>query len=84
MEEEKLKDLNKNYSRPENVPNTATPKCNSEIWKFNLASTYRMNEIELQRVEDLHEKAAYAVKVASNKIMSSNLLQEQNKELSYS
>ena len=29
----------------------------------------------------MHVKAAYAVKVASDKIMSSNLLQEQSKEL---
>ena len=81
MEEEKLKDLNKKYSRPENCPNIATPKCNSEISKSNLISTYRMNEIELQRIENLHVKAAYAVTVACDKIMSSNLLQEQSKEL---
>ena len=81
MEEEKLKDLNKKYSRPENCPNMATPKCNSEIWKSNLTSTYRMDETGLQRIENLHVKAAYAVTVASDKIMSSNLLQEQSKEL---
>ena len=40
-----------------------------------------MNEIELQRIENLHVKAAYAVTVASDKIMSSNLLQEQSKEV---
>ena len=58
----------------------ANPKCNSEIWKSNLNS-YRMNEIELHRIEHLHVKAAYAVTVASDKIMGSNLLQEQSKEL---
>ena len=40
-----------------------------------------MNEIELQRIEHVHIKAAYAVTVASDKIMGSNLLQEQSKEL---
>ena len=40
-----------------------------------------MNEIEIQIIENLHVKAAYAVTVASDKIMSSNLLQEQSKEL---
>ena len=40
-----------------------------------------MNEIEIQRIENLHVKAAYAVTVASDKIMSPNLLQEQSKEL---
>ena len=40
-----------------------------------------MNEIELQRIENLHVKTAYAVTVASDKIMSFNLLQEQSKEL---
>ena len=29
IEEEKLKDLNKKYSRPKNCPNMVTPKCNS-------------------------------------------------------
>ena len=81
MEEEKLKDINKKYSRPENCSNMVTPKCNSEIWKSNLTSTYRMNEKEIQRIENLHVKAAYAVTVASDKIMNSNLLQEQSKEL---
>ena len=54
MEEEKLKDLNKKYSRPDNYTNMVFPKCNSEIWRSNLTSTYRMNEIELQRIENLH------------------------------
>ena len=81
MEEEKLKDLNKKYSRPENCPKMVTPKCNSEIWKSKLTSTCRMNEKELQRIKNLHVKATYAVTVASDKIMSSNLLQEQSKEL---
>ena len=81
IEKEKLKDQNKKYSRPENCPNMVTPKCNSEIWKSNLTPTYRMNEIELQRKENLHGKAAYAVAIASDKIMTSNLLQEQSKEL---
>ena len=58
MEEEKLQDLNKKYSRPENCLNMVTPKCNSEIWKSNPTSTYRMNEIELQRIENLHVKTA--------------------------
>ena len=40
-----------------------------------------MNEIELQRIENLHVKTAYAVTVASDKIMSFNLLQEQSKKL---
>ena len=40
-----------------------------------------MNEIELPRIENLHVKASYAVTVASDKIRSSNLLQEQSKEL---
>ena len=80
-EEEKLKDLHKKYSRPGNCPNMVTPKCYSQIWKSNLTSTCRMNEIELQRMENLHVKVAYAVTVASDKIMNSNLLQEQSKKL---
>ena len=40
-----------------------------------------MNVIKLQIIEYLLVKAAYAVTVASDKIMSSNLLQEQSKEL---
>ena len=79
MEKKKPKDLNKKYSRPENCPNMVTPKCNSEIWKSNLTSTYRMNEVELQRIENLHVKASYTVTVASDNIRSSNLLQEQRK-----
>ena len=51
------------------------------MWKSNPTSTYKMNKIELPRIENLHVKAAYAVTVASDKIMSSNLLQEQSKEL---
>ena len=58
MAEEKLKDLNKKYSRPENCPNMVTPKCNSEIWKSNPTSIYRMNETELQRIQNLHVKTA--------------------------
>ena len=77
-EEEKLKDLHKKYSRPGNCPNMVTPKCNSQIWKSNLTSTCRMNETELQRIGNLHVKVAYAVAVASDKIMNSNLLQEQS------
>ena len=53
MEEEKLKDLNKKYRRPENCPNMMTPKCNSEIWKSTLTSTYRVNEIDIKRIEHL-------------------------------
>ena len=51
------------------------------MWKSNPTSTYKMNKIELPRIENLHVKAAYAVTVASDKIMSFNLLQEQSKEL---
>ena len=58
MEKEKFKDLNKKYSRPENCPNMVTPKCNSEIWKSNLTSSYRINEADLQRIENSHVKAA--------------------------
>ena len=47
MEEEKLKDLNKKYSRPDNCTNMVTPQSNSKIWKSNVTSTYRVNEIEL-------------------------------------
>ena len=53
MEEEKLKDLNKQFRRPENCPNMVTPKCNSEIWKSTMTSTYRMDEIDIQRTENL-------------------------------
>ena len=81
MEEGKVKDLNKKYSKPENCPNIVTSKCNTEIWKSNLTLSNKMNEIDLQRIENLHVKAAYPVTVASDKIMSSNFLQEQSKEL---
>ena len=58
-----------------------TPKCDTEIWKSNLTLSHRMNEIDFQRIENSHVKAAYAVTVASDKIMGSNLLQEQSKKL---
>ena len=58
-----------------------TPKCNTEISKYNLTSIYKRNEIELQRIDHLHFKVPYTVTVASDKIMRSNLLQEQSKEL---
>ena len=80
MEEEKFIDLNKKYSRPESCPNMVSPKCNTEIWKSNLTSSYKMNKIDLQRTENLHAKAAYAVTVTSDKIMAANLSQKQSKE----
>ena len=54
MEKEKFKDLNKKYRRPEKCANMATPNCNTEIWKSNLTSLYKMNKIDLQRIENLH------------------------------
>ena len=57
-----------------------TRKCKIEIWKSNLTSSHKMNKTDIQRIENSHVKAAYAVTVASGKIMSSNLLQEKRKE----
>ena len=81
MEKEKFKVLNKRCSRRGNCPSMVTPKCNTEIWKSNLTSSYKMNERDFQRIENFHVKVAYAMTVASDKTMSSNILQEQNKEL---
>ena len=51
MEEKKLEDLNKKSSLPENCPNMVTLKFNSDIWKSNLTSAYKMNKIKLHRIE---------------------------------
>ena len=50
MDEEKFKALHKKYNVPENCPNIIVPKCNAKIWKNNLTSPYRINEIRLQNM----------------------------------
>ena len=41
-----LRHFIKKYNKPENCPNIIAPKCNAKIWKNNLTSHYRMNEIK--------------------------------------
>ena len=75
-----FKALNKNYNLPENCPTMIVPKCNAEIWKSNLNSPCRINEIRLQ---NLSAKAAYAVAEACGKILEkmSKMKRNQSKEL---
>ena len=49
MEEEKLKNLNKKYKRPENCPHVSTPKVNSEVWNEHLAAN-RMTDLSLCKI----------------------------------
>ena len=83
MDEEKFKALHKKYNVPENCPNIIVPKCNGEIWKNNLTSPYRINEIRLQNIQNLTVKAAYAVTEACDKILNKmgKMKQELSKEL---
>ena len=48
MEEEKLKNLNKKYKRPEKCPQLSASKVNSEVWNENLLTVNRMTDISLQ------------------------------------
>ena len=43
--------------------------------------SYKINKIDLQRIEKSHVKAAYTLTVASDKTICSNLLQKQSKKL---
>ena len=52
-----FKALNKNYNLPENCPTMIVPKCNTEIWKSNLKSRYRINEIRLQNLSAMKKWA---------------------------
>ena len=60
MEEEKLKNLNKKYKRPENCPHVSTPKVNSEVWNEHLAAN-RMTDLSLCKILLLNVSAAYAI-----------------------
>ena len=53
MDEEKFKPLHKKYNVPENCLNIIVPECNAEIWKNNLTSPYRTDEIRLQNIQTL-------------------------------
>ena len=59
------------------------PKCNSEIWKNNLNSPYRINGIRPQSIQDLSVKAVYAVTEVCDKILDKmgKIKQNQSKEL---
>ena len=80
---EKFKTLYKKYNVLENCPNIIVPKCNAEIWKNNLTSPYRINEIRLQNIQNLSVKASYAVTEACDKILNKmgKMKQNQSKEL---
>ena len=83
MDEEKFKALHKKYNVPKNCPNIIVPKCNAEIWKNNLNSPDRINEIRLQNIQNLTVKAAYAVTETCDKILNKigKMKREQSKEL---
>ena len=69
MDDEKFEELNKKCNAPENCPNMIVPKRNAEIWKSNLNSPYRINEISLQSIQILSVKASHAVTEAFDKIL---------------
>ena len=83
VDEKNFKALNKKYNVLENCPNMIDPKCNEEIWKNNLNSPYRINEMRLQSIQNLSVKATYAVTEACDKILGKmgKMKQDQSKEL---
>ena len=83
VDEKKFKALNKKYNVPENCPNMIYPKYNEEIWKNNLSSPYRINEMRRQSIQNLSVKATYAVTEACDKILYNmgKMKQDQSKEL---
>ena len=83
MDGKKFKALLKKYNVPENCPNIIDPRRYAEIWKNNLTSPHRINEIRLQNIENLSVKAAYAVTEACDKILNKmgKMKQDQSKEL---
>ena len=83
MDEEKFEALHKKYNVPQNCPNIIVPKCNAEIWKSNLTSPYRINEIRLQNIQNFSVRAAYAVEQDCDKTLNKmgKMKQDQSKEL---
>ena len=69
MEEEKLKNLNKEYKRPENFPHLSAPKINSEIWNENLLTANRMTDISLRKIQLLNVSAAYIITETCGKVI---------------
>ena len=57
MDEEKFKAFHKKHNIPENCPNIIVPKCNAKIWKNNLTSPYRMNEIKKKQTSSPYGEA---------------------------
>ena len=60
--EEKLKNLNKKYKRPENCPHISVPKINSEVWNDNLLTANRMTGVSLCKIQLLNVFAAYTTR----------------------
>ena len=72
-EEEKFKNINKKYRRPENFPNIVAPKVRispSEIWNKNLQALHWVTDINLMKIQLLNLSAAYAVIEACEKLIS--------------
>ena len=69
MEEEKFRNLNKKYKRPENCPHLSAPEINSEIWNENLLTANHMTDISLCKIQLLNVSAEYAVPKTCEKVI---------------
>ena len=69
MEEEKLKNFNKKYKRPENCLHLSAPKINSEIRNENFVTANHMTDISLCKIQLLNVSAAYAVTETCEKVI---------------
>ena len=74
MDEEKFKAFHKKHNIPENCPNIIVPKCNAKIWKNNLTSPYRMNEIKKNKLPAPTEKLI--LKEKGSEVEQQQILQE--------
>ena len=69
LNEEKLKNMMKEYSRPSNCNYAKAQLCNPEIWRLNLASLQRSTDIMLQKVLLHVVKASYALMISCDKLI---------------
>ena len=69
MEEEKFKNFNKKYKRPENCLHLSAPKINSEIKNENFLTANHMTDISLCKIQLLNVSAAYAVTETCEKVI---------------
>jgi hypothetical protein len=50
--EDKLNELSKKYTKPENVTSLTVPRINDGIWK-QMSSEHKMRDVKLQRIQNL-------------------------------